>query len=203
MGIYDVNLADGDLFSPQQRDYDRQHQQLGKKFVKDHRSKRMVAVTKAKDRALSQPRGTGMTGKTSLPMTEAERGTILMLHGQGLTASQIADRVCRTAKKVQGVIDEVRVESTKVGLDWKVVMKDDAVVAVTDALRCKDDIYKRGVLGKDVLKGLGHFEGDVALNLDQVINTIPPHMRDRYMELGDDPNVIDTSVKEIPDGETR
>lgn len=195
--IYDV--ADGDLFSPQQRDYSRAAQQAGKQRVLDPRSKRMVAVTRAKDRKFDQPRATGVRKKTSLPMTPAEIASVTYFAGQGMTPVEIAVKFGRKVETIKRHLAEAEVEAKKVGINWKEIMRDKAIPAVNDALDCKDDIYKRGVLGKDVLKGLGHFEQDGNLTVNAVIDSIPPAMRARYMELGDDPNVIETTVKEIPD----
>lgn len=171
MGIYDV--AEGDLFSEQQRQYSRT-------------SRGLNAVTRAKDRRLSQPRATGPTGKTSLKMTEAEKQTVCLMVGQGSTPAEIALKLGRALGTIQRTIAFAEAEAKKVGIDWKSVMKDKAVVAVNDALDAKEDLYKRGTLGMQALKGLGELENDGgAGNLTAIFNSVPPDMRDRYLTTDD------------------
>lgn len=195
MGIYDVDTENGDLFSKQQQDHARQSRDAGRQRVLDLKAKRMTSVTRAKARQFEQPRGTGMTGRTTLPFTDADRDTILMLHGAGTSYSEIGKRIGRSYQKVKTVIEEAKLVSLRAGLNWRELMKDKAVSAVNDALDAKDDLYKRGSLGIQTLKGLGEFEADSGGNLTQIINSIPPDMRDRY--LSSDEGVIEATVTEV------
>lgn len=188
MGIYDVDIANGDLYSPQQRQHARDH--------KGNRGIVHPTRVRAKDRKFDQPRGTGPTGKTTLRMTEAEKQTVCLMSGQGATPADIALKLGRSIVTIQRTIATAQAEARRVGIDWKSIMKDKAVLAVNDALDHREDLYKRGGLGIQALKGLGELEADQSMNLTAILSSVPPDMRDRYLSTDD---AIEAKVKEIAD----
>lgn len=131
-------------------------------------------------------RGMGKTGLTRRPVSEAERLTICMLRGKGLSAIEIGEQLHRSAATVATVLSNAERLSKSLGLnyDWRADIKEKSIAAFRAGLVAEEDPYKRANLGLAGLKGLGEFENDGAkLNINALINAVPEAMRTRYVSL--------------------
>jgi hypothetical protein len=193
--IYSVDLANGDLYSKSQRQYAKETRTTG--------GKHSTEATRLKSRKLfEQPRAQGKTGTTRLPLTEAEKLTIMKLSGEGRTPDEIGVAVKRATSTIVSLLRRTEAEARKVGIDWKEIQKQKAVSAVNDALDHKEDLYKRGTIGISALKGLGEYEKDSVGSITAILGAIPANMRDRYLSSADldmKDDAIPATVTEVPD----
>lgn len=148
-------------------------------------------------------RGMGKTGITHRPMTDAEKMTICMLYGQGLTDVEIGEKVSRSANSIRSVLHQVKKFSKTSGckIDWREDLKEKSVQAIRAGLVHPKDPYKAAGIGVQTLKGLGEFESEGQVHIAALLNGIPEGQRDRYVSL-DTSNAIDiegTEVPEVPD----
>ena len=189
MGEYDVDLANGDLYSPQQKTY-------AQKTRTGNRSQ--TAITREKDEQFRKKTlAYGVDRKKRNPVTEAERITVAKLSGEGMSAAEIAVKVSRSMTTVTKILQTSEIAAKEIGLDWKQIQKEKAVLAVNDALDHKVDLYKRGTIGIAALKGLGEYEKDTG-SIQAFIASIPPDMKSRYLD-SDEVIAEARQVKEIPD----
>ena len=175
---------DGDIYSDHENRYARS--MVGKTpSMKRQKAARMETDYKA--------RGMGKTGKTHRPISDAEKMTMCLLRGQGFTEQEIADKLKRPQTSVSGVFKTIERQCIAQGLnyDWREVMEREGVAAVRAGLNCERDEYKRAAIGVQALKGIGSFEQESAVNLNQLIGQIPESQRSRYITLEPaDPNVV-------------
>lgn len=144
--------------------------------------------------------------KRRSPLSEGERAELLLMKMNGHTIPSIAERFGITERTVYRYVNLVKeqakfedVAKTKpreLGGDPKQVITRKAFIAVEAGLDCEDDPYKRGNLGATVLKGVGEFQGDTTVNVNQVFANIPPEFK-QFFVTGDekDGDVIDVEVK--------
>jgi DNA-binding CsgD family transcriptional regulator len=182
-------VADGDMYSPAERAY-----------AMANKSKSAKDIKKAKNATTNfKVRGKGVSGKTTRPMSDDERESILVLKTKGLTNEEIAEKTHRTVQTVTNVLKTAEAKTIDNGLDWRDVMEGKARIAVNAGLDCEDDPYKRGGLGVQTLKGLGTFENEGNVNIAALIGQIPESQKSRYITTGPaDPNLITSQpIKEI------
>ena len=125
-----------------------------------------------------------MPNKSLRPLSASEKAAIITLRAENYTVASIARKLNRTPRPIFRFLKIQRDLAAKAGVldvDFRETMKVKAVEAVNDGLDCKDDPYKRGNLGKGVLVGLQVFAPDSQLNINQLISTIPPEWKDRYI----------------------
>lgn len=182
---------DGDLYSDRDLAYARGT------LSKTPSAKRL----KTEDREAAQlvVRGMGRTGLTRRPITDAERMTICMLRGKGLSNEEIGEKLKRTPTSISGVISQAQKASESLGLnyDWRADLQEKSVRAIRTALTDGTDVYKGGSLGVSALKGLGVFEQEGAVNVNTLIASVPEHLRSRYVSSDEPPPVI---TEGAPDG---
>lgn len=150
-------------------------------------------------------RGMGKTGLTRRPVSEAERLTICMLRGKGLSAIEIGEQLHRSAATVASVLSNAERLSKSLGLnyDWRADIKEKSIVALRAGLVAEEDPYKRANLGLAGLKGLGEFEGDGAkVNIAALINAVPENMKHRYITL-DTPIAPGITIEGDTDGKSQ
>src|SRR5262249_40382318 len=81
--------------------------------------------------------------------------------------------------------------------NWKEELKTAAIAAIYDALKCELDAYKRGGIGIQVLKGVGEFSQENAIQVNHFdINNIPPDLLDRYIQSPEDEKVVHMIYKD-------
>ncbi len=139
--------------------------------------------------------GRGKTKLTTRMYTEAEKQTICLLRGKGLTHEEIAAKMHRSEGSIKEVLKSAARSAKLMGIDfdWKEDLREKSVFALRKALihEGKDaDVYKAGNLAVQTLKGTGDLQSEGAANLAVVINSIPANMRDRYVSL-DEPQQIE------------
>ena len=148
---------------------------------------------KIEDRPVSyQRRGMGKFGLTRRPMLDAERMTICMLKGKGLTLAEIGEKLRRSPDSVKSVLKQAELAAQKMGLnfDWREDVREKAVYALRAGLTCETDPYKAAGLGVQALKGLGDFEADSNVNIAAMLSAVPDNMRERYITIEAEPNLI-------------
>ena len=133
-------------------------------------------------REASESPQSGVQSKEGRYLTEVQRRTIIAAVASGRSQVSVAKEfgihrntvhlLCSTVKRPSGT------------LPWRDEMRSNAHVAVNSGLKCEDDPYKRAGIGVQVLKGLGDFSPDMAVNvsaawvhvpagLDEVIDLTP------------------------------
>jgi transposase len=142
----------------------------------------------------------GKTGVSHRVMTDAERMTICMLCGQGLSYDEIGEQVKRSPATVRGVIFQARKAASAAGLnyDWRADLKEKSVQAIRAALVHDKDPYKAGGIAVQTMKGLGEFENEGQVHIATLLNSIPESQRDRYVSL-DTADAIEIEGNEVPD----
>src|SRR5262245_52089601 len=134
-------------------------------------------------------------GKSRISM--ATKKAVFALRLQGLSNAEIGERlnlhpvtvskIFSSVKKLEaaGVVpEEPQAPPTDIEVmrNWKERLTTKSVKALDRALDDGTDNYKAGGLGRDVLKGLGEFQGDsVNLHIDRLINSVPPEWRDEFL----------------------
>lgn len=183
-------VAEGDLYSPHERQY-----------AKDNKSKSIKEVKKALNAKTNfVTRGGDKTRVTRRPMTDVERQTICVLKGRGLTHEEIGEKLHRPATSIQSVLLQAEKLAKAAGLnfDWRADLLEKSVTKLREALTSNQDVYKGGNLALGTLKGLGEFENEGAtVNLAALINGVPEHLRSRYISSEPQPQIeAPTSVLE-------
>jgi hypothetical protein len=120
-------------------------------------------------------------------LTDAEKVSIIAMKAKHLSNYKIAKQIGVTPQSVGDFLKRTReLMATSQGIeyDWKQDLESRSVDAITDAFEYDGegvDVYKRGRIGIDVLKGLGIMNPDQTnVNINALINATPPEMRDRY-----------------------
>lgn len=145
-------------------------------------------------------RGMGKTGITHRVMTDAERMTICMLRGKGLSYDEIAEKIRRTPSSVRGVIFQAQKAAAAAGLnyDWREDLREKSVAALRAGLTHDKEPYKAAGLAVQTLKGLGEFESEGQVHIAQLLNSIPENQRERYVSL-DTSDAIEIEGGEVPE----
>lgn len=130
-------------------------------------------------------RGMGKTGITHRVMTDAERMTICMLRGKGLSYDEIAEKVRRSSSSIRGVIFQAQKAAAAAGLnyDWREDLREKSVAALRAGLTHDKEPYKAAGLAVQTLKGLGEFESEGQVHIATLLNSIPENQRERYVSL--------------------
>ena len=143
-------------------------------------------------------------GGKNRPILDAERMTICMLRGKGLTEHEIGEKLGRPQQSINNVLRAAEKAAKAMGLnyDWRSDLKEKSIFALRNALTDKTDPYKAGALGKDTLKGLGEFEQEGAVNFAAMINAVPEGASGVERKLHMPPSVIsqiaaDANVKSL------
>src|SRR5262249_30396873 len=120
----------------------------------------------------------------------------------GMSCTAIAEKygvdkatVSRVCKKFR---QEVPQAEMSIDLEnWKQRLREKAIAGIDDALDADFDPYKRGSIAVQVLKGLGDFSAENAVQVNHFdINNIPPDLLDRYIQSPEDEKVVHMIYKD-------
>jgi hypothetical protein len=148
-----------------------------------------------------------MPAKNTTKLTEVQKQTIAVLRTQGMSNHAIAAKLGLHHITVSKAYSEFRREAAgaidTIGNDWRTDMKIRAIRAVKRGLADQSDNFKAGNLGAQALRGLGEFEQPTtAVNIQAIINSVPPDMRHRYLTLEDlQPEIASTGEETKTAGE--
>ena len=130
-----------------------------------------------------------MPAKNTTRLTEIQKQTIAVLRTQGMSNHAIAAKLGLHHITVCKAYSEFRREAAQViddiGKDWRNDLKVLAVKAIKRGLTDESDSFKSGSIGVQALRGLGEFEVGNTVNIQAIINSVPPHMRQRYLGTDD------------------
>src|SRR5262249_22669217 len=120
----------------------------------------------------------------------------------GMSCTAIAEKygvdkatVSRVCKKFR---QEVPQAEMSIDLEnWKQQLREKAIAAIDRALDAVFDPYKQGSIAVQVLKGLGDFAPENAVQVNHFdINNIPLELRDRYLSTPEDEKVVHMICKD-------
>jgi len=129
-------------------------------------------------------------------LTEGEKAQLLLMVGQGHKKGDIARHFQITERGVYRYISELKkmaalpdVKTGEAAADIpnpKQVVIQKAYPALHDGLDCTTDPYKRGNLAIRALQGVGEFQPDNQVNINTLIQNMPPEYRERYLVTTED-----------------
>jgi len=130
------------------------------------------------------------------------RMAIIADRSAGLSCTAIAEKYGVDKATVSRVCSKFRQEVPKAELsidleNWKQQLREKAIAAIDAALDAAFDPYKRGSIAVQVLKGLGDFAAENAVQVNHFdINNIPPDLLDRYIQSPEDEKVVHMIYKD-------
>jgi hypothetical protein len=142
-----------------------------------------------------------MPAKNTTRLTDIQKQTIAVLRTQGMSNHAIAAKLGVHHITVSKAYSEFRRDAAPViddvGKDWRNDLKVLAIKAVKRGLTDESDSFKSGSIGVQALKGLGEFEAGNTVNIQAIINSVPPHMRERYLGTGENGALADATETTI------
>jgi len=177
MSDWGTTQHEGDLYCKQDLAY--VHSPLGKT-----KSARQMKKLDRENTNLAV-RGMGKTGLTRRVITDAEKMTVCMLRGKGLSVEEIGEKLRRTPESIRGILRQAEALARAAGLnfDWREDLREKAVHAIRSGLTHEKDPYKQAGIGVQTLKGLGEFENETSVNIGALMSSIPENARGRYITL--------------------
>lgn len=124
------------------------------------------------------PRAKGQSYRT---FTEPEKLAMIQMRAQGHTLPEIARTMGKTVRGCAYFFAKVRAKQKDAPeYDYKADLEQRAVKAVRVGLDAKRDPYKRAGVGIAVLKGIGVFNAENQVNINALVNAVPPEYAERY-----------------------